>query len=69
MDFIHGTGAEEMVSARVWMVSDVTHGGHREKVRVVVAALRCDVGSHEGCEYRNHLLLMVADDALDVLGV
>ena len=67
MDFIHGTGAEEMVSARVWMVSDVTHGGHREKVRVVVAALRCDVGSHEGCEYRNHLLLMVADDVLEVL--
>ena len=51
------------------MVSDVPHGGHREEVRVVVAALGCDVGSHEGCEYRSHLLLMVADDALDVLGV
>ena len=51
------------------MVSDVPHGGHREKVCVVVAALGCDVGSNKGCEDRDHLLLMVADDALDVLGV
>ena len=57
-----------MVRARVWMVSDVPHGGHREEVRVVVAALRCDVGRHERCEYRGHLLLVVADDALNVLG-
>jgi hypothetical protein len=57
-----------MVGARVWSISDVTHGGRQEKVRVVVAALRCDVGRHERCEYRGHLLLVVADDALNVLG-
>ena len=58
-----------MVRACVWMISDMPHGGHREEVRMVVFALGCDVGGHEGCEYRNHLLLMVADDALDVLDV
>jgi hypothetical protein len=35
---------------------------------VVVAALGCDVGGHEGCEYRSHLMLMVADDVLVGLG-
>ena len=66
--FIHGTGAEEMVRAGVWVVSDMPHGGHREEVRVVVAALGCVVGGHKGCEYRSHLVLMVADDVLDGLG-
>jgi hypothetical protein len=65
---IYGTGAEKMVRASVWMVSDMSHDRHRKEVRVVVAALRWDVGGHKGCEYRSHLLLMVADDVLDGLG-
>ena len=57
-----------MVRASVWVVSDMPHGGYREVVRVVVAALGCDVGGHKGREYRSHLLLVVADDVLDGLG-
>ena len=53
----------------IQMVSYMSHGGRVEEVRVVVAALRGDVGGYECCKDGDHLLLMVADHPLEGSGV
>ena len=46
--FLHCTGAEEVVFVCIQLVSYMFHGGSGEEVRVVVAALRCDVDQRGG---------------------
>ena len=56
-----------LVSAR--LITYMSHGERVEGVRVIVAALRCDVGGDERCKDVGHLLLMVAEYLLKRLSV
>ena len=58
-----------MVPVCVRLESYMSHGGCGEEVRVVVAALGCDVGGYECCEDGDHLLLVIADHPLELLSV
>ena len=53
----------------VRLITYMSHGGRVEGVRVIVAALRCDVGGDECCKDVGHLLLMVAEYLLKDLSV
>ena len=67
--FLHCTWAEEVVLVGIRLITYVSHGGRVEGVRVIVAALRCDVGGDERCKDGGHLLLMVAEYLLEGLSV
>ena len=67
--FCHCTWAEDVVLVSIRLVTYVSHGGRVEGVRVIVAALRCDVSGDERCKDIGHLLLMVAECSLKGLSV
>ena len=58
-----------MILVTVRLITYMSHGGRVEEVRVIVAALRCDVGGDERCKDGGHLLLMVAEYLLKDLSV
>ena len=57
----------DLVSVR--LITYMSHGGRVEGVRVIVAALRCDVGGDKRGKNVGHLLLMVAEYLLEGLSV
>ena len=69
LDFCQCTWAEEVVLVSVRLITYMSHGGRVEGVRVIVAALRCDVGGDESCKDVGHLLLVVAEYLLKCLVV
>ena len=67
--FLHCTWADEVVLVSIRLITYMSHGGRVEGVRVIIAALRCDVGGDERCKDIGHLLLMVAEHLLEDLSV